>query len=152
MFNRLYILKKYLNVLFSLIVVAFAITGGYGILKLMGYLDSMGNGSGELIIINKYLFSEPIFLLFVPVVIRIWRKSIQDNINFPKNALAANIAIYISIFIIGGMVTRTVFAQKADSYGYTHCLSKEDESEIEATGRTIPVRPKDTVWMPKGEC
>ena len=152
MSNSLYFLKRYLNLFFFVIALGFVIQGSYGIFKLMGYLDSMGNGLGESIYINKYLFSAPIFLLFIPIVVRIWRKSRQDTVNFQKNGIAASIAIYISIFIIGGMVSRTLFAKRAEVYGYRYCLSKEDVSGVGATGQTIPVRPEYTVWMPEDGC
>ncbi|MCP4337817.1 MAG: hypothetical protein GY799_02785 [Desulfobulbaceae bacterium] len=145
-------MKKYWKLLFSLVVVACATTGSYGIFKLMGYLDSMGNGTAEHLTINKYLFSTPIFLLFIPVAIKIQRKGIQKIITFPKNVIAASIAIYISIFLIGGMVSRTLFAKRAEFYGYTHCLAKNYANGLKATNRAKPVRPGYTLWLPEEGC
>jgi hypothetical protein len=145
-------LKKYWNLPFFLVVVACAITGCYGIFKLLGYLDSMGNGTVESLAINKYLFSAPIFLLFIPVAIKIQKKGIQKIITFPKNVIAASIAIYISIFIIGGMVSRTLFTKRAEFYGYTHCLAKNYANGFKATNRARPVRPGYTLWLPEDVC
>jgi len=150
--TKLSFLKKHFNVLAFILGAACAAGGSYGIFQLMGYLESMGTGIGDQITINKYLFSAPIFLFFVLVVINFWRKGFPTTLLFSKNALAATIAIYISIFIIGGMVSRTLFAKRAEFYGYTNCPDKNYSNGIEVTNRPNVVRPTSITWLPKDRC
>ena len=150
--NNRSFLQKHFNVLAFILGAACAAGGSYSIFKLMGYLESMGTGIEDQITINKYLFSAPIFLFFALGVINFGRKGFPTNLLFSKNALAASIAIYISIFIIGGMVSRTLFAKRAEFYGYTNCPDKNYSNGIEVTNRPNVVRPTSITWLPKERC
>lgn len=136
--NSLPVLKKILFWMFPIGIIAFIAIGSYGLFGLMGHLDSMGNSDGRNISINKHLFSTPIFLILVPVVVRVWKKSMFSSAVSKKNSIAASLAIYLSIFIIGGMVSRTIFAEKAENYGYIYCSTTTQQSL--------------TVWAPQNRC
>lgn len=150
--NNSSFLKKHFNVLAFILGAACAAVGSYSIFKLLGYLASMGTGIEDQITINKYLFSAPIFLFFALTVINFWRKGFPTNLTFSNNAIAATIAIYISIFIIGGMASRTLFAKRAEFYGYTNCPDQNYSNGIETTSRTNVVRPTSITWLPKDRC
>ncbi len=150
--NNSSFLKKHFNVLALVLCIACAAAGSYGIFKLMGYLNYMGTGVEEQIAINTYLFSAPFFLFFALVIINFWRKGFPTNFIFSKNTLAATVAVYLSIFIIGGMASRTLFAKKAGSFGYTHCPETEYSYEFETTNQPHLVQPTSMVWTHKNRC